>query len=272
MRTCGGIHGRRVGLVAAHRATRQAHRRSDHHNHHHPETLHKGTVTSFECRCKRGENDAPDRGALPHPSGNRLGRRACCDGPLSWLLSTRIGIRPTLTGSAVPGGRVDRAPHSPTQRASARSPGPPASPPRASSSWATAERPAKLGTPPLRRRRYREFGAPRAPGGYSSSSSSIRRNARRRAFGSAPERRRASATSSSTATGSATTCSGSAASRCTPLRSTAFPAPSTNLSARDCVIGASSSASALELGALESPGIVKIRLPPPPRHMPDHFE
>jgi len=87
--------------------------------------------------------------------------------------------------------------------------------------------------------------------GYSSSSSSIRRNARRRALGSAPERRSASAASSSAATGSATTCSGSAAFRCTPLHSTALDAPSTNLSARDSVTGASSSASALEVGAWE---------------------
>ena len=87
--------------------------------------------------------------------------------------------------------------------------------------------------------------------GYSSNSSSIRRSARRTAFGSAPERRSASAASSSTATGSATVCSGSAASRCTPLHSTALDAPSTNLSARDCVIGAPSSASALELEAWE---------------------
>jgi len=67
----------------------------------------------------------------------------------------------------------------------------------------------------------------RGPATYSSSSSSIRRSARRSAFGSAPERRRASAASSTAATGSATVCSGSAAFRCTPLRSTAFPAPST---------------------------------------------
>jgi hypothetical protein len=93
------------------------------------------------------------------------------------------------------------------------------------------------------RREPRGHAATRA--GYSSSSSSIRRSARRRAFGSAPERRSASAASSSAATGSATRCSSSAAPRCGPLRSTAFPELSTSLSARDSATGASLSASAL---------------------------
>jgi hypothetical protein len=66
-------------------------------------------------------------------------------------------------------------------------------------------------------------------------------------------RRSASAASSSAATGSATACSGSAASRCTPLHSNALDVSSTNLSARDCVIGASSSASALEVGLRDRP-------------------
>ena len=88
---------------------------------------------------------------------------------------------------------------------------------------------------------------------YSSNISSIRRSARRRALGSAPDRRSASAASSSTATGSATLCSGSAASRCIPLRSTAFPAPSTNLSARGSVTGASSSACSLEVPHRQRP-------------------
>ena len=78
--------------------------------------------------------------------------------------------------------------------------------------------------------------------GYSSSSSSIRRSARRRPFGSAPDRRSASAASSASATGSATGCSGSAAARCGPLRSTAFVVPSTRRSTRDSTIGASWSA------------------------------
>lgn len=78
---------------------------------------------------------------------------------------------------------------------------------------------------------------------YSSSSSSIRRSARRKTFGSAPERRSASVASSAAATGSATSCSGSAASRCGPLRSTAFVVSSTRRSARDSTSGASWNAS-----------------------------
>jgi len=130
--------------------------------------------------------------------------------------------------------------------------------PRSSaSSWSPASRavvPPVLGEPRGRapraghQLRRRAGDATAAITGYSSSSSSIRRSARRRALGSAPERHSASAASSSAATGSATVCSGFAAFRCTPLRSNALDASSTNLSARDCVIGASSSASASEVG------------------------
>lgn len=58
-----------------------------------------------------------------------------------------------------------------------------------------------------------------------------------------PARRIARADLSSAATGTATACSGSAASRCASPRSTALGAPSTRRSARDSVIGASWSAS-----------------------------
>jgi len=169
---------------------------------------------------------------------------------------------------AAPGRRPARAPRSSARTASMASaeapwprqrqrPGrgcrrPPASRP---SSWATSPASTERHTPQGARRLEPRAAAQVASAaarawakvGYSSSSSSIRRNARRRALGSAPERRSASAASSSAATGSATACSGSAASRCTPLRSNAFPVPSTSLSARDSVTGAQSSASSLEL-------------------------
>ena len=67
------------------------------------------------------------------------------------------------------------------------------------------------------------------------------------------KRRSASTFSSATATGSVTSCSGSAASRCVPLRSNALDALSTILSAWDSAIGASSSASGLEVGLRDRP-------------------